>query len=150
MLLIRKADIDTGAAEPLLREVFGTSVPLICQRTSDGVSAQVYRIWRGSEVFYLRIADEADENLETDAELHRRLRGLGVKVADILHVEPYNADIGRSTMITTEVPGVSLAEISDPAIAASVTEKAGADLISTVGQVRRRVGTRARGGRGNP
>jgi aminoglycoside phosphotransferase (APT) family kinase protein len=128
MLLTRKPDIDTGALDALLRKVFGTSLSVICQRTPDGVSTQVYRVWRGAETFYLRIAEEADENLETDAELHRRLRGLGVKVAEIVHVEPFNADIGRSTLVTTEVPGVSLAEISVPAIAASVAEEAGADL----------------------
>jgi aminoglycoside phosphotransferase (APT) family kinase protein len=126
--LTRKADIDRAAIDALLHRVFGTSVPVTYQRTPDGVSTQVYRIWRGSEVFYLRIAEEADENLETDAELHRHLRGLGVKVADIVHVEPFNADIGRSTLVTTQVPGVSLAEICVPQLAASVAEQAGADL----------------------
>jgi aminoglycoside phosphotransferase (APT) family kinase protein len=124
----RKPDIATDAVDRLLRHVFGTSVPVRHQRTPDGVSTQVYRIWRGPEVFYLRIAEEADENLETEAELHRRLRGLGVKVAGIVHVDPFNADIGRSTLLTTEVPGVSLAEIDDPEIAASVAQEAGADL----------------------
>src|SRR5690349_4771809 len=82
----------------------------------------------GAQTSSMRIAEEADENLETDAELHRRLRGLGVKVADIVHVEPFNADIGRSTMVTTQVPGVSLAEVRTPVLAASVAEQAGADL----------------------
>lgn len=124
----RKADIDTAATHALLHRVFGSSVPVTCQRTPDGVSTQVYRIRRGPEVFYLRIAEEADENLETEAELHGRLRGLGVKIADIVHVEPFNAAIGRSTIITTEIPGASTADISDPALAASIVEQAGADL----------------------
>lgn len=124
----RKANIDKAATNALLHRVFGASVPVPYQRTPDGVSTQVYRIWRGPEVFYLRIAEEADENLETEAELHRRLRGLGVKVADIVHVEPFNADIGRSTMITTEIPGMSVADISDPALTTSIVEQAGADL----------------------
>jgi aminoglycoside phosphotransferase len=88
----------------------------------------VYRVFRGSEVFYLRIAEQADENLETDAELHHRLRSLGVRTAGIVHVEPFNADIGRSTLITTQVPGVSLTEISSPTVAAAVVEEAGVDL----------------------
>jgi aminoglycoside phosphotransferase (APT) family kinase protein len=124
----RKGDIDKAAIDALLRAVFGVSLPTTYQRTPDGVSTQVYRIWRGPEVFYLRIAEEADENLETEAELHRRLLALGVKVADVVHVEPFNADIGRSTMITTEVPGVPVADVSDPALAASIVEQAGADL----------------------
>jgi aminoglycoside phosphotransferase (APT) family kinase protein len=98
------------------------------ERTADGVSTQVYRVFRGTDVFYLRIAEQAGENLETDAELHHRLQGCGVKVADVVHVEPFNADIGRSTLITTEVPGVSLAEMSAPTVAASIIEEAGADL----------------------
>jgi hypothetical protein len=126
--LTSAAKVGNRYAVALLRGVFGTSVPVTYQRTPDGVSTQVYRIWRGSDVFYLRIAEEAHENLETDAELHRRLRDLGVKVADIVHVEPFNADIGRSTLVTTQVPGVSLAEICAPALAASLAEQAGADL----------------------
>jgi aminoglycoside phosphotransferase (APT) family kinase protein len=126
--LSRKADIDKAATDTLLHRVFGSFAPVTYQRTPEGVSTQVYRIRRGSEVYYLRIAEEADENLEAEAELHRRLRSLGVKVADIVHVEPFNADIGRSTMITTEIPGVSAAEVSEPAIAAAIVEQAGADL----------------------
>jgi len=141
-VLHRRPDVDPGA---LLRKVFGTAVPLSFQRTPDGVSTQVYRIQRGAEVFYLRTAEEAWEDLETDAELHRRLRDLGVRVADIVHVEPFDAGIGRSAMITTEVPGVPLAQIAEPAVAASVIEEAGADLavinqipVTGFGFVRRR------------
>lgn len=126
--LSRKADIDAAAIRALLHRVFGNSMPVTFQRTPDGVSTQVYRIQRGRAVFYLRIAEEPDENLETEAELHRRLRGLGVTVADIVHVEHFNADIGRSTMITTEIRGAPAADISDPALAASIVEQAGADL----------------------
>jgi aminoglycoside phosphotransferase (APT) family kinase protein len=126
--LSRKADIDNAATAALLHRVFGTSAPVTYQRTPDGVSTQVYQIRRGPEVFYLRIAEEAEDNLEAEAELHRRLRSLGVKVPDIVHVEPFNPDIGRSTMITTEIPGMSAAEISEPALAASIVEQAGADL----------------------
>ncbi|MFC4068639.1 phosphotransferase family protein [Actinoplanes subglobosus] len=124
----RKADIDETAAHALLHRIFGSSVPVTCQRTAEGVSTQVYRIQRESEVFYLRIAEEADENLETEAELYRRLRLLGVRVADIVHVEPFNSDIGRSTMVTTEIVGAPVAHLNDPALAASIVEQAGADL----------------------
>lgn len=143
--MTRKPDVDATAVDALLQRVFGTSTPVTYQRTPDGVSTQVYRLVRGSETFYLRIAEEADENLETDAELHQRLRDLGVKVARVVHVEPFNTGIGRSTMITAEVPGNSLAEISAPAVASAVVEEAGADLallnqvpVDGFGWVRRR------------
>lgn len=125
---VRKPDIGAAAAGALLRRVFGTSAPVTYQRTPAGVSTQVYRLRRGSETFYLRIAEEPDDNLETDAELHQRLRDLGVKVASVVHAEPFNVEIGRSVMITTEVPGMSLAEISAPRVAPRVVEQAGADL----------------------
>ncbi|MEO3741865.1 phosphotransferase [Plantactinospora sp. B5E13] len=130
----RKPDVDGAAIDVLLRRVFGTSVPVTWQRTPEGVSTQVYRLSRGSETFYLRIAEEADDNLETDAELHQRLCDLGVRVARVVDVEPFNPAIGRSTMVTTEVPGLPLSGIAAPTRtgsgvdAASVVEAAGADL----------------------
>ncbi|GAA1617717.1 phosphotransferase family protein [Actinoplanes couchii] len=126
--MTRPDDIDAAAVGALLGRIFGRSVPVTWRRTPDGVSTPVYRIERGPEVFYLRVAEGAGENLETDAVLHRRLRALGVQVADVVHVEPFDAGIGRSVMVTTEVPGVPVGEIADPVLAASVVERAGADL----------------------
>jgi aminoglycoside phosphotransferase (APT) family kinase protein len=123
-----KPDVAAAAIDALLQRVFGLSVPMTYQRAPDGVSAQVYQVQRGSQTFYLRIAEEADENLETDAELHERLRDAGVKVARVIHVEPFDTSIGRSVMITTEVPGICVAEISAPPLAASIVAEAGSDL----------------------
>src|SRR5688500_9049319 len=108
---MRKADVAAGAVEALLRRVFGSSVPVIYERTEEGISTQVYRLFRGTEVFYLRIAEEAGDNLEADAALHAHLRGLGVRVAGVVDVEAFNPGIGRSTMITTEVPGRPVAGV---------------------------------------
>src|SRR5262245_11954082 len=124
----RKPDVAAVAIDTLLHRVFGGSVPMTYQRTPEGVSAQVYQILRGSQTFYLRIAEETDENLETDAELHQRLRDAGVKVAQVIHVEPFDTNIGRSVMITTEVPGLCLAGIPRPELATSIVEEAGSDL----------------------
>jgi len=124
----RRPDVDGAALAALVRRALGASVPVTHERTADGVSTQVYRLVRGSETFYLRVAEEAGENLETDAELHRRLAGLGVRVARVVFVEPFDAALGRSVMITTEVPGASLAEVASPAVARTVVAEAGADL----------------------
>lgn len=118
----RKPDLAAGALDALLRKAF--DAPVTYRRTPQGVSTQVYQLHSGSETFYLRVAEEADENLETDAELHQRLRDLGVKVAAVVYVEAFNADIGRSIMITTEVRGTALADTA----ARSVLAEAGADL----------------------
>jgi aminoglycoside phosphotransferase (APT) family kinase protein len=127
-IVVRKPDVDPAAVDVLIRKVFGTSAPVTWERTPDGVSTQVYRLTRGAEVFYLRVAEQADENLETEAELHQRLRDLDVKVADVVHVEPFNAAIGRSTMITTEIPGAPLSPTSPPELARAVIEEAAADI----------------------
>ena len=121
--------MDSDALAVLVRRAFGTSLPVHCERTPDGVSSQVYRLVRGSETFYLRVAEEADENLETDAELHRRLLALGVRVPRMVFVEPYDAAIGRSVAITSEVPGVPLAAAGcPPEVALAVAAEAGEDL----------------------
>ena len=51
-----------------------------------------------------------------------------MRVAEFVHVEPFVAGIDRSVLITTEVPGASLAEVDDPAVAATVAEDAGRNL----------------------
>jgi aminoglycoside phosphotransferase (APT) family kinase protein len=122
-MLDRRPDVDPGAIDAVLSNAFGNGVPVTYARTPDGVSTQVYRVVRGNETFYLRVAEEEHENLETDAALHRRLLDSGVKVPDIVHVEAFNAGIGRSVMVTTEVRGRSLATQPD-----AVIEDAGADI----------------------
>lgn len=107
--MTRKPDVDSVALAALVRRAFGTSLPVHVERTPNGVSTQVCRLVRGPEMFYLRIAEEADENLETEAELHRQLLALGVRVPTVMFVEPFDAAIGRSVAITSEVTGVSLA-----------------------------------------
>jgi Ser/Thr protein kinase RdoA (MazF antagonist) len=141
----RKPDVAAVAIDTLLHRVFGGSVPMTYQRTPEGVSAQVYQILRGSQTFYLRVAEETGENLETDAELLQRLRDAGVKVAQVIYVEPFYTNIGRSVMITTEVPGLCLAGIPEPELATSIVEEAGSDLaalnqmpVDGFGWVRRR------------
>jgi hypothetical protein len=91
----------------VLRRAFGGAVPVAFERTAAGVSTLVYRIRRGTGTFYLRLAEEASENLETDAVLYQRLHDLGVKIARVLHVEAFSSEVGRSVMITTETPGRS-------------------------------------------
>ncbi|WP_170215923.1 phosphotransferase [Asanoa ferruginea] len=119
--MARKPDIARGALEALLSRVFGPAVSF--ERTAEGVSTQVYRVFRGDEVFYLRIAEEPDDNLETDALVHHELRRRGVKVAEVIHVDPFDDGIGRSTMVTTAVAGAATEHPS-----AAVVEAAGADL----------------------
>lgn len=124
----RKPDIERAALERLLKRAFGSATPIDYERTRDGVSTQVYRLHRGSNVFYLRVAEEEYENQTVDAELHRQLRHRGVRVPDVVYVEPFDPVLRRSVLITSEVPGLPLAQAKSAAAAASVARAAGRDL----------------------
>lgn len=124
----RKPDIDRAALEALLRRAFGASTPITYQRTPDGVSTQVYRLNRGDDCFYLRVAEEQQESLAVEAELHRRLRQRGVRVPEVVYLEPFDPVIRRSVLITTEITGAPLAQTSSASAAAVVARAAGRDL----------------------
>jgi aminoglycoside phosphotransferase (APT) family kinase protein len=127
-VLARKPDVDQDALDALVARAFGTKVPVSTQRTPDGLCTQVYRLRRGRETFYLRLAEEAQENLQTDAELLRQLRQLGVRVPEPVHVEPFDPALGRSVLITTEIHGVPLEQVSVRSGATAALQEAGADL----------------------
>lgn len=124
----RRPDADPAAVTALLRRAFGDSVPVTFERTPDGMSTQVYRVRRGTDTFYLRMAEERDEHLGTDAELHRRLRMAGVQVPAIVFVEEFDAALDRSVLITDEVPGATLADGATPETARALVRQAGAQL----------------------
>ena len=114
--------------EALLHRAFGSSTPVSYQRTPDGVSTQVYRLTRRSDVLYLRVAEEEDESLAVDVELHRELRRQGVRVPEVVYLEPFDPVIGRSVLITTEIPGAPLSQANSASAAAIVARAAGRDL----------------------
>lgn len=70
----------------------------------------VYRARVDNAVFYLRVAEEPGQDLTTDAEILGRLRTLGVSVPAIVAAEAAPAELARSYMIVTEIPGRSLAQ----------------------------------------
>jgi Ser/Thr protein kinase RdoA (MazF antagonist) len=122
---VRKRDVDLGALERLTHRVFRRAVTV--QRTPNGVSAQVYRLSADSAVWFLRVAEEPDEDLSTDAALLHHLRTQGARVPEPIHVE-FEPVIGRSVMITSAIPGQPVAECQDPQVAASVVRAAARDL----------------------
>ena len=87
----------------------------------------MYRVRHGSETLYLRLAEEG-EDMAPDVEVHERLRGLGVRVADIVHYEPLADEIGRSVALTTEIAGTSLIGCTDEQTSRSAARAAGRDL----------------------
>lgn len=97
-------------------------------RMERGVSTPVYRIQRNGVTCYLRLAESAEASLAPEAFAHERLRACGVSVPEIMHLEPFNQDLGRSLMMTSEIPGWSLAEQHPGINIEDVLRSAGRDL----------------------
>lgn len=123
----RQADAAPEAVRALLERSLGTALPLSFERTPEGVSTPVYRVRRGGETLYLRLAETPDDDLTTEAGIHRRLLGIGVRVPEIVDVVRFDAALGRSAMLTREIPGRPLSDGAPPEVE-TVLEAAGRDV----------------------
>jgi Ser/Thr protein kinase RdoA (MazF antagonist) len=110
----------------MLRPVLGPKLRVA--RTPAGVAAQVYRVQASGQVAYVRIAEREDEDLSVDAALLKHLRALGLRVPQVVHVEPFNQALGRSVLIVDEIPGEPLAGCRDQHAARRIAHAAGRDL----------------------
>ena len=73
------------------RSCSGCSVPGCgLPRTPAGVAAQVCRVQATDRVVYVRIAEADHEDLSVDAALLEHLRGEGLRVPPVVHVEPFD------------------------------------------------------------
>jgi aminoglycoside phosphotransferase (APT) family kinase protein len=120
--------------EDVAADVFGRSVALSVEREPEGVSTVVWRITRGSQRFFLRLAEHDDDNLEVDALVHQRLAALGVKTPTVVHATSYDPRLGRSLMITEHIGGRPLTDSTDPTERTRVVEGAAED-IATINSV---------------
>lgn len=115
--------------QTVVAQLFPACSPQI-ERVAVGVSTYVYRIFARNMTWYLRVLPEEDASFAPEAEVHARLRQMQVRVPEIVFVEPYNELLQRSIMLTTEIPGQSLAlsqHLEEKALLAIVRE-AGRDL----------------------
>ena len=120
--------VDEAAVRALAaRLVPGRGEPLVA-RTAAGVSTPVFRVRRDGATTYLRLAESAAASLAPEALVHRLLRERGVRVPVVVAFAPFDAGVGRSAMVTTEVPGRPLSDgLPGPALR-GVLEAAGRDL----------------------
>jgi aminoglycoside phosphotransferase (APT) family kinase protein len=126
---MRKPDVDPRVVHELAIRALSNAEPLDVERTAHGTSTQVYRIQRGAEIFYLRIGETPEVgHLGPEALVHRLLRERGAKVPELIHYDPFDEALGRSFLVTTEIPGDSLAEDRTTADISAVLVKAGRDL----------------------
>ncbi|MGH2562116.1 MAG: phosphotransferase [Thermomicrobiales bacterium] len=126
---MRKPDLDPRLIHELAVRALSHADGLVIERTSSGGSTQVYRIRRGSETFYLRVAETTEVgHLGQEALVHRLLRERGARVPEVIHYDPFDEALGRSFMVTTEIPGHPLSDANAMTHAPAVLVAAGRDL----------------------
>jgi aminoglycoside phosphotransferase (APT) family kinase protein len=122
----RKPEVAADALEAFVRRVLGSyATP---ERTVEGVSALVFRLRLPSGAAFVRVAEEPNEDLSVDARLLEHLADLGVRVPEVLHVEPTDEAIGRSVLVMSAISGEHLGRCRDLAAARAVARAAGRDL----------------------
>lgn len=105
---MRKGDVDLDILDELLTRIFPRSDRGFVERTEGGTSTQVYKILRGEEVFYLRVAEEREASLAPEVRVHELLRRRGVRVPEVVYFEHFHEGLQRSVMLTTEIEGESI------------------------------------------
>src|ERR1700733_10075901 len=102
--------VDNRVLARLIRRVFPGAGSVSVEAAGDRRLVVVSRARVDEAVFYLRLAEEPGQDLTTDAGILDRLRTLGVSVPAVVAAEAAPAELARSYMIVTEIPGRSLAE----------------------------------------
>jgi aminoglycoside phosphotransferase (APT) family kinase protein len=125
--------VDITVLEPVVRRVFPAARSVSLEPASPGRLLVVYRVRADDTVCYLRVAEEAGQDLTTDAQLLASLAGLGVRVPEVVHVESDPGDLDRSFLVVAALDGDSLACHGTDAQACHAARAAGRDsaLIST-------------------
>ncbi len=100
---IQSKTIDIRLIEALVARVFPCTVPSHVERVEEGVSTYVYRIYRGNELFYLRVLPEVNASFAPEVYVHEMLRAKNVKVPEVVYFEHYNEAVQRSVMVTIPV-----------------------------------------------
>jgi aminoglycoside phosphotransferase (APT) family kinase protein len=116
------------AIRAIARQVLPGPGPGVLERMQGGVSTPVYRIARGGVTLYLRLAEEREASLAPEVLAHRWLRERGVRVPEIVYYDMFNEPLQRAVMVTTEIPGRSLAADYQGIDVGRVLVAAGRDL----------------------
>ena len=101
--------VDITLLGPVVRRVFPGARSVAVEPASPGRLLVVYRVRVDGVTYYLRVAEEAGEDLTTDAQVLARPAGLGVRVPVVVHVEAGPGDLDRSFLIAAALAGGSLA-----------------------------------------
>jgi aminoglycoside phosphotransferase (APT) family kinase protein len=97
--------VDIALLGMVAHRVFSGARSVSVEPASPGRLLVVYRLRADGVIYYLRVAEEAGEDLTTDARVLARLAGLGVRVPAVVHVEARPGDLDRSFLIVSAVAG---------------------------------------------
>lgn len=125
---VRKSDVSLVLLQDLIDAILPSALPWTVERTAAGISTQVYRLRRGTEVLYLRVAEEQAAHFAPEVYVHTLLRAQGALVPAIVFYVPYHAPLDRSILVTSEIPGTPLGQHPLDAATAAVLRAAGRDL----------------------
>src|SRR5216683_6034773 len=120
--------IDIRLIEALVAQVFPCTVHSRVERAEEGVSTYVYRLYRGNEVFYLRVLPEVNASFAPEVYVHEMLRAKDVKVPEVVYFEHYNEVVQRSVMVTTAIKGKHIGHYHVNEVPRSTLVEAGRDL----------------------
>lgn len=121
-------EADPAAVDRLLGRIFG-GPSFHFERALDGVSTEVYRIFRGEQTYYLRLPVDAPGSFAAEAAVHTELRRLGVAVPEVVHYELFDQELRRSVLVTTEIPGLPVSsDVPGPESLPRIYRAAGRDL----------------------
>ena len=119
--------VDIALLGPVARRVFPGAGSVSVEPASPGRLLVVYRVCADGVIYYLRVAEEAGEDLTTDAQVLARLAGLGVRVPAVVHVEAEPGDLDRSFLVVAALAGQSLASRGTGEQACRAARAAGRD-----------------------
>ena len=119
---------DERAIADLAARIFPRAARPLVERVAEGVSTYVYRLHLADETYYLRVLPEANASFAPEVYAHQRLREQGVMVPEVIYFEHCHEPFERSAMVTTEIPGTSLASCRDAQMQRDVFRQAGRDL----------------------
>lgn len=100
---------DPAAVTALVQRIFPAARSPAVERVAEGVSTRVYRIRQGEATYYLRVLPEVDATFAPEVQVHALLAERGVRVPEALYYSPLDEGVARSVMLTTEIPGDSIA-----------------------------------------
>jgi aminoglycoside phosphotransferase (APT) family kinase protein len=116
-------ELDINLVTQAASQLFNGHIDL--ERAKSGVSTYVYRIFHGGKIFYLRVLPE-NASFAAEAKAHEIMLSHGIIVPEPICYEHKNALLGKSVMLTSEIPGHCLGD--DAPNAADILFAAGKQL----------------------